>query len=242
MKYWEGGQLRTWRWSSLVNVVRSLLKREQALRDGWNKDRFGDIGTTNTIHEALTSELFWKYSHFLNNVAGAVDLGSSFCEGCECHEHQGLKHNSYQVRRNEIVKRMRSAINDDCEEKLPYPPSCPLKNRRSAELASGAFTRFIQDTLDVTMELLQNFRGSLSDRDWQTILDDWMSARATSTKTTSFLFCLGCGVCSPVFSTHWENLVLWHMVQNLWHWWWCYVNCHCPEFMISGFHRFKSDH
>ena len=91
MQYWEGGQLRTWRWSSLVKVVRSLLKREQSLRHGWNKDRFGDIGTTNIIHEALTSELFWKYSHFLNNVAGAVDLGSSFCEGCECHEHQGLK-------------------------------------------------------------------------------------------------------------------------------------------------------
>ena len=209
MQYWEGGQLRTWRWSSLVIVVRSLLKREPALRNGWNKDRFGDIGTTHTIHEALTSELFWKYSHFLSNVAGALDLGSSFCEGCECHEHQGLKHDSYRVRRNEICKRMRSAINDDCEESLPYPASCPLKNRRSAELASGAFTQFIQDTLDVTLELLQDFRGSLSDCDWQTILGDWMSARATSTKTIGFLFCLGCGVCSPVFSTHFPKSSPW---------------------------------
>ena len=182
MGFWEGGQVRTWRWSSLVQVIRALLKRETALKSGWNKDRFGDIGTTNIIHEALTSELFWKYAHFLNTVAGAVDIGSSFCEGCECHEDQGLKHNSWHVRKNEIVKRLRSATNQNNEDPLPYPPSCPLKNRRSAELASGTFTRFIQETLNTTKEILGGFRGSLTDSEWRIVLGDWASARVSCTK------------------------------------------------------------
>lgn len=180
MGRWEGGQLKTWRWSSLIQVLRALLMREQALKSGWDKGKFGDIGTTSIIDEAIASELFWKYAHFLNNVAGTIELGSSYCEGCECHEHEGLKHNSFQVRRNEIVKRLRSAINvDNMDDPLPYPPSCPLKNRRSAELASGAFNRFIEETLTVTKDMLYDFRGSLQDAEWQIILSDWMSARVS---------------------------------------------------------------
>ena len=195
MGSWEGGQLRTWRWSSLVQVIRALLVRENALKSGWNKDRFGDIGTTKIIHEALTSELFWKY--FLNTVAGAVDIGSSFCEGCECHEHQGLKHNSWHVRKNEIVKRLRSATNQNNEDPLPYPPSCPLKNRRSAELASGTFTQFIQETLNTTKEILAGFRGSLTDSDWKIVLGDWASARVSCTNTSRYLpMCFGAFVLS----------------------------------------------
>ena len=189
MGRWEGGQLKTWRWSSLIQVLRALLMREQALKSGWDKGKFGDIGTTSIIDEAIASELFWKYAHFLNNVAGTIELGSSYCEGCECHEHEGLKHNSFQVRRNEIVKRLRSAINvDNTDDPLPYPPSCPLKNRRSAELASGAFKRFIEETLTVTKDMLYDFRGSLQDAEWQIILSDWMSARVSWTTTRSILY------------------------------------------------------
>lgn len=184
MQQWPGGQLKTWRWSSLVQVVRSLLLREEALKRGWNKQLFGDTGAsaTSIVDGALTSELFWKYTHFLNIVAGAVDVGSSFCEGCECHESQGIKHNSFQVRQNEIAKRLRSAVNDDFEESLPYPVSCPLKNRRSSDLASGAFTQFIKDTLEVTKRQLLDFRGSLGDSDWQIVLGDWMAAHVASQK------------------------------------------------------------
>ena len=132
-------------------------------------------------YHAVASNLFWKYAHFLNFVAGAVDMGSSYCEGCECHEHEGLKHNSYQVRR----KRLRSATNHEGNgnEMLPYPPSCPLKNRRSADIASGAFNTFIRDTLQVTKDSLNEFRGSLADSEWQIILDDWMSARVSCMNT-----------------------------------------------------------
>eukprot|EP00438_Fugacium_kawagutii_P008154 Skav203329 [mRNA] locus=scaffold284:318972:321333:+ [translate_table: standard] len=170
ISFWEGGQLKSIRWSSLVTVIRALLLREDALRSGWNKDLFGDIGTTSIVDAALTSPLFWKYCHFLNNVAGAVDVGSSYCEGCDCHEHQGLQHNSFQVRRNHIELRLRSAIEDDSNRALPYPPSCPLKGRRSPELATGAFKKFIKDILVITKDLLDDFRGELSDSDWQVIL------------------------------------------------------------------------
>eukprot|EP00438_Fugacium_kawagutii_P003823 Skav230270 [mRNA] locus=scaffold3387:367919:369773:- [translate_table: standard] len=94
-----------------------------------------------------------------------------------------LKHNGYQARRREIEKRLRSAINaDNSDEQLPYPPSCPLKNRRSAELASGAFKQFTQEAMTLTREMIFGFRGSLNDSDWQIILADWMSARDSCTK------------------------------------------------------------
>lgn len=170
-------------------VIRALLLREEALKRGWNKDHFGDIGTTSIVDAALASPLFWKYCHFINVVAGAVDLGSSYCEGCDCHEHESLKHNSFQVRRNHIEHRLRSAINDDSDQALPCPPACPLKGRRSAELASGAFSKFIKDTLKITKDMLDDFRGELSDSDWHIIVGDWMSARDSCIKKVGCFDC-----------------------------------------------------
>eukprot|EP00438_Fugacium_kawagutii_P017472 Skav209137 [mRNA] locus=scaffold3950:176033:178291:+ [translate_table: standard] len=178
MSRWEGGQPRSWRWSSLIQVLKALLLRKEALRTAWDRYRFGDIGTTNAIHEALTSELFWRYAEFLINVAGLLDVQSSYCEGCNCHEHRGLKHNSYQVRSREIQRRLMSAIDGTHEQQLElYHPSCPLKNRRSAELASGEFSRFLKETMQVTTEKLLECRRGLPDREWQLIANDWMAAQ-----------------------------------------------------------------
>lgn len=180
MSRWEGGQPRAWRWSSLIQVLKALLLRKEALTTAWDRNRFGDIGTTNAIHEALTSELFWRYAEFLNSVAGLLDIQSSYCEGCSCHEHHGLKHNSYQVRAREIQRRLMSAIDGTQEQQLKlYHPSCPLKNRRSAELASGEFNRFVKETMKVTTENLLECRRGLPDREWQIIANDWMSAQVT---------------------------------------------------------------
>ena len=155
-----------------------MLQRETALRSAWNKDRFGEIGTTKLIHQAITSDLFWGYARFLKDVAGLVDIQSSFCEGCSCHEHDGLKHNSFQIRAREIKRRLLSAIDGDTQDRsLPYLPSCPLKNRRSAELANGEFKRFIEETVKVTTEKLITSRGPLGDSDWKIIAGDWMSAQ-----------------------------------------------------------------
>ena len=188
MDHWEAGQPRQWRWSSLVQVLKALLKREEALRTGWSKEAYGDTGTTQTIDTAVTSELFWKYSHFLHIVAGMVDVQSSYCEGCSCHEGEGLKHNGYHVRAREISLRLRTAINEGDPTPLPYPATCPLKNRRAPEIASGMFERFLQDTMTVTKEKLLDFRGTLPDSDWQIILGDWLSARESCQCLHSFQF------------------------------------------------------
>ena len=176
MGRWEGGKPREWRWSSLVQVLRALLLREEPLRVAWSKDRFGDIGTTAKIDEALTSELFWTYARALSLVAGVLDVQSSYCEGCSCHEHEGLKHKGHAVRARELEQRLRCAVKGNVNEALPYPPSCPLKNRRSAELASGAFEKFLQEAMVMTKERLLTFRGTLKPSEWQTVLKDYMAA------------------------------------------------------------------
>jgi hypothetical protein len=180
MGRWEGGELKTHRWSSLVQVLKALLLREDAIRIAWEKDLFGDIGTTNIIDTAISSEMFWKYARFVLHVAGAVDVGSSYCEGCACHEHEQIKHNAHHMRRNEIEKRLRAAIGAETGGTLPYPASCPLKNRRAPELASGSFAQFIRDTMQVTRDVIDgDFRERLGSAEWTTILQDWSTARDT---------------------------------------------------------------
>ena len=118
------------------------------------------------------------YSHFLNTVAGLLDIQSSFCEGCSCHEHEGLKHNAHKARVREIQTRLHSAVSDANTE-LPYPATCPLKGRRAAELASGAFQQFVEDAMELTKKKLGEFQGRLSCEDWRIIVGDWVAASET---------------------------------------------------------------
>ena len=41
MSFWDGGAFITWRWSSMVSVVRALLMRRGALLVGWDMNKFG---------------------------------------------------------------------------------------------------------------------------------------------------------------------------------------------------------
>ena len=82
---WDGGQLREWRWSSLTEVLRALLKREDALKQQWQSNRFGKHGPADGVDKALACDMFWAYARFLALVSGMIDAQSEWCEGCSCY-------------------------------------------------------------------------------------------------------------------------------------------------------------
>ncbi|CAE7256194.1 unnamed protein product [Symbiodinium natans] len=138
--FYDGGCLILWRWGSLVAVCDSLHKREGALREEWNLQRFlqttaGNVhleldtenndndqgGSDNKLFQvadsAITSPYFWAYIKFLLIVQGVVEDLSTWAEACPCHEWS----------------------RDGC--------GCPLRGRRAPEAASGCFEQFVSHRL-----------------------------------------------------------------------------------------------
>lgn len=187
MQSWEGGQLREWRWNSLTDVVRGLLRREQPLKDHWDPQKFGHTAPAGpSITSAISSKLFWSYAKFLFLISGMIDSQSEYCEGCVCHE-QWSRHNAHKARKTFLRKKMQhfapGAGNhppaDDRAVIDHAPSACPLKGRRAPELANGAFVAFTQDLMEVSKAHLEKCISGLSPEDRATLLKDWVIATDT---------------------------------------------------------------
>lgn len=178
METWEGGQLKEWRWSSLTDVLRALLRREKALRECWDSKKFGhpvpsgpDIGAT------IGSSFFWCYCHFLALISGMVDSESQWCEGCSCHEdwarHKG--HRSRQKYLREKLQHFAAKLQDPHGGEHPVS-SCPLKGRRAPDFASGAFSTFTEDLVRVSREQFDDCAKDLPSKERAALLQDWLIA------------------------------------------------------------------
>lgn len=175
MSYWDGGQLREWRWSSLTDILKALLKRELALKECWNETQFGGHGPGCAANASIRSELFWAYAKFLSIISGTLDSQSQWCEGCSCHQETG-KHNAAKARKAYLNKKLQhfgSSRNDQVTA-----DHCPLKGRRAPEFANGTFTEFVEELMRCSEEKLQEcIQGvSLTEQDRATVLNDWTAA------------------------------------------------------------------
>ncbi|CAL1131684.1 unnamed protein product [Cladocopium goreaui] len=104
-RYYEGGSLIMWRWSSLVDVAEALHRREGALRSCWNLQAFLNIGRNNSgttrgqqkdgarddnssstklfnvADRAVRSPFFWAYLRMVILLHGLVNDLGSWAEG-----------------------------------------------------------------------------------------------------------------------------------------------------------------
>ena len=123
-KYYEGGNLVLWRWSSLVQVCEALHRREGALRTRWNLQRFLKDGEESksflACDRAIRSPYFWCYLKMVILLHGLVNDLSSWAEGCECHN---------------------------------FERPCPLRGRRAPECAAGHFQEFLNKTMVTAQSL-----------------------------------------------------------------------------------------
>ena len=212
MTFWEGGQLREWRWSSLCDVVKALLRRESALKDCWDRAKFGQHGPD--VSEAVHSPFFWAYSRFLFLISGMVDSRSEWVEGCSCHEQWG-RHKAHKARKAYLLSRLKGFSEMKEDHVARSVVLCPFKGRRAPDLATGAFDAFVEDLMAVSQEKLQPCLEGLTPSQRANLVQDWMS-------TTDPITCLShcSNMCSIVVSIM-KDLsisifgIFWHFSANL---------------------------
>ena len=87
-KFYEGGNLILWRWSSLVQVCEALHRREGALRTKWSLSKFlnGENGESTksfkVADSAIRSPFFWSYLKMVILLHGLINDLSAWAEGC----------------------------------------------------------------------------------------------------------------------------------------------------------------
>ena len=194
MNEWDGGQLISWRWGSLIGVLRPLIRREQALRSAWSLERFGDPTVGAAADKAICSRIFWVYAKFLVILSGALELKSQWCEGCLCHDDADLS-GSYWTRRRRLAGRLMAATSEVFSFGKGVLPNCPFRGRRAAEFAQGEFLRIAELMIDISREKLQTIlTGELTDDERTTLVGDWQSATdvilTELNLKTSFWMCL----------------------------------------------------
>ena len=76
---------------------------------GWSAEKFNDTGRVtdpsnicSLVTTAIRSCTFWGYAKLIDTLAGAIDIQSSWAEGCSCHELD-LKDNKWYRSRIKAV-------------------------------------------------------------------------------------------------------------------------------------------
>ena len=80
-----------WRWTTLTNVTRDLLRMRDALQHA-TVGLGSSAGDADTFITAVQSALFWAQCHALHALAKPVADFSSWLRGCVCHEAETMAH------------------------------------------------------------------------------------------------------------------------------------------------------
>ena len=87
------GRFAKWRWKTLDNAVRDLLRVEASMKmvmaavaNGEASLGIRDTGAIDTIKEAVLDEGFWQQARAIQALVQPLMKFSSWCHGCDCHE------------------------------------------------------------------------------------------------------------------------------------------------------------
>ena len=158
MLRWSAGQLITWRWASLVLVCRGLLEREEALRGAWNlraflrssgdgeiADEEQDVGNRDDVRKRPKHDAGQIWTQF----DAAITSAWFWCYvRFLCLVDGQINHISTWM--------------EGCSCHGWAAKHCPLKGRRCAELASGEFSKFLQESLEKTRSAFITCASKLS--------------------------------------------------------------------------------
>ena len=188
-----------WRWNTLASVLTGVLRVKPVLQAVWSKERFLQVDgagneqpeglDVNVLSDAIRSEKFWGYSCYscmLSALHGLAEGISSWFEGCSCHSplfrtQPGQQH-APALGTPSLIDAFRVACNaaNVPPEKLE---NCPLAGQRSAELASGAFNRDVQELADAGLEFfLAQTNGQTDPGLLETLVSDYSRGRARFTE------------------------------------------------------------
>ena len=158
--------LKSLRWHSVVDFIKSLLQIGPGLRKRWNLQKFvtslpkeghdelaegrgsEGAGTYKRLDGAMRSNFFWAYCDLMLEVSRASDTLSRWSEACWFHQ-------------------------GSCTER-----SCGYKGCRAPELAAGAHKYLLDECQSSTNLKVASLLPNLSDSESKMLLADWHIAHA----------------------------------------------------------------
>ena len=143
-----------WRWTSLTNTLRWFLPLQGPLTSCWTMERFcsssgGDMRVAAKalgIQNAINDPLFWGYGKMVQHLQMSLDALAFWSENCMCHE--GLSHHLQNTgdalrERGPQAKVWTRLLGKTSKDMLFC--SCPMRGKRSAELACGDLNHRISE-------------------------------------------------------------------------------------------------
>ncbi|CAE7215683.1 unnamed protein product [Symbiodinium sp. CCMP2592] len=157
MSYYDGGSFITWRWSSVVTVVRALLKRRGALMAGFDSLKFGGgpdlvsdgLGDAERRSKFVIEARFERWSHNLR-IVKAVNVTATW----------------------DRAAGDRGSTAEDIQEMT----KCKLRGRRSPEFACGAFEEFCLELQEIASSNLLVVCTPLDEQQRSILVKDWHTA------------------------------------------------------------------
>ena len=182
-----------WRWGCVYHLLKRLLplrgvlrsycqtrgRRSKTHNDAADDDDDVDQGL---LQESICSECFWAYSRMLLCMHAVLDDVTAWCEGCPCHTEHGLgRSEGFEIRDGPL-----GAEQQDLSTGRGYAyvlgwvrnkvmhSSCPMRGRRSSELAAGDLQQLLKERISSQSVSLQAWlTESLTPDERTTLIHDF---------------------------------------------------------------------
>ena len=116
------------------------------------------------IDAVIRSQKFWAAARIVREVGFQAELIGRWSESCPCHEEHNLLFN--------WVKSSGSGL------KIPPPPQCDWKGRRSPDLATGEAIKMLEQSASSCQDNIVEFVHSLDSGTQHSLKRDWEHARS----------------------------------------------------------------
>lgn len=144
---------------------------------------------TRSITAAVNNRTFWCYARFINTLAGAIDIESSWAEGCSCHQSELTEHRWFSSRKKAVSKKLHAEAGSESEPHKSVlqtsEATCKLKGRRAHEYACGEYDSFVNHVLRLAKQHVHVVCMELRDADRAMIYSDFQAATDVITTQTS---------------------------------------------------------
>ena len=149
-----------WRWLSLAAVIPALLDIEHVVTAGWSPERMGvrvngpgpqgrdeneyHNMSWDLVRNAITSSEFWAWLHMLGILTNILNYLERWMFGCYCPSEEPTLQNLLRVAR---ASPQRHQEDEPMGQRTTSNFTCPFRQRRGSELASGDFLRMVETLL-----------------------------------------------------------------------------------------------
>ena len=152
-----------WRWLTITSVVPALLQLEHVLVAGWDADRMGvrlagvggDVGgqgeqddyhnmSWDTVDKAIKNTEFWAWLRMLLPLASVMGYLERWIFGCTCHFEPPTMQNLLLAVSISTVQQQPRRRGRQQDQRQQSTVTCPFRQRRGPELASGDFLSMVK--------------------------------------------------------------------------------------------------